>query len=75
MNPFTESVVEDAALAWLESLGYTVKHGPDIGPGERFAERAATVTKNATLRIVGRMYERKTGPSESSAEDALERTV
>ena len=29
---FTESVVEDAALAWLESLGYTIKHGPDISP-------------------------------------------
>jgi len=44
---FTESVVEDATLAWLESIGYTVKHlpappndvtrqagGPEIGPGE-----------------------------------------
>ncbi len=30
---FSESVVEDAALAWLESLGYAVKHGPDITPG------------------------------------------
>ena len=28
----TESEVEDAALAWLEELGYTVVHGPDIGP-------------------------------------------
>ena len=27
---FTESVVEDAALAWLESLGYAIKHGPEI---------------------------------------------
>jgi type I restriction enzyme R subunit len=27
---FTESVVEDAALAWLEALGYAVLHGPDI---------------------------------------------
>jgi type I restriction enzyme R subunit len=36
---FTESVVEDAALAWLESLGYTIKHGPEIGPGELFSER------------------------------------
>ena len=27
---FTESTVEDAALAWLESLGWTVRHGPDI---------------------------------------------
>jgi type I restriction enzyme R subunit len=31
---FTESVVEDAALAWLESLGYTIKHGPAIAAGE-----------------------------------------
>lgn len=30
---FAESVVEDAALAWLESLGFGVKHGPDISPG------------------------------------------
>ena len=30
---FTESVVEDATLAWLESLSYAVKHGPDISPG------------------------------------------
>jgi len=28
MSSFTESVVEDAALAWLESLGYAVKHLP-----------------------------------------------
>ena len=36
---FTESIVEDAALAWLESLGYAIKHGPEIAPGELFAER------------------------------------
>ena len=30
----TESVVENAALAWLERLGYTVLHGPDIAAGE-----------------------------------------
>ena len=30
MTSFTESVVEQAALAWLESLGWTVKHGPSI---------------------------------------------
>jgi len=37
---FTESVVEQAALAWLESLRWTVKHGPDIAPGEPLAERS-----------------------------------
>lgn len=37
---FTESVVEDAALGWLESLGYSVLHGPDIAAGESAAERS-----------------------------------
>jgi type I restriction enzyme R subunit len=36
----TESIVEQAALAWLERLGWTVKHGPDIAPGELAAERS-----------------------------------
>jgi len=36
---FTESVVEDAALAWLDSLGYTVLHGPEIAVGMLAAER------------------------------------
>ena len=36
---FTESVVEEAALAWLEGLGWKVLHGPDIAPGEIAAER------------------------------------
>src|SRR6267154_3618270 len=35
----TESVIEQAALAWLEGSGWTVKHGPDIAPGELVAER------------------------------------
>ena len=38
-SPFAESVVEDAALAWLEALGYSVLHGPDIAAGEPGAER------------------------------------
>ena len=36
---FTESIVEDAALAWLESLGWTPKNGLEIAPGELAAER------------------------------------
>ena len=36
---FTESVVEEAALAWLESLGYAVVHGPELAAGEAGAER------------------------------------
>ena len=39
MAKFTESVVEDAALAWLGELDYAVAHGPEIAPGELAAER------------------------------------
>jgi hypothetical protein len=30
----TESVVDKAALAWLEILGYAIKHGRETVPGE-----------------------------------------
>jgi len=36
---FTESIVEQAALAWLEGVGWSVRHGPEIAPGEPRAER------------------------------------
>lgn len=39
MNSFTESVVEQAALAWLESIGYLILFGPEIAPGMPAAER------------------------------------
>jgi type I restriction enzyme R subunit len=38
-SKFTESVVEEATLEWLEGLGYTVLHGPEIAAGEPAAER------------------------------------
>ncbi|GAB4175655.1 MAG: type I restriction endonuclease subunit R [Wenzhouxiangellaceae bacterium] len=40
MQAFTESTVEDAALAWLEASGWQVAHGPDIAPDMPTAERA-----------------------------------
>src|SRR5579883_3405712 len=40
MTAFSESVVEQAALAWLEALGYAVLHGPAIAAGQPGAERA-----------------------------------
>ena len=36
---FSESTVEDAALDWLAEQGWAVKSGPEIAPGELFAER------------------------------------
>ena len=37
---FTESIVEDATLAWLAGLGDAVLSGPDIAAGEPGAERS-----------------------------------
>jgi type I restriction enzyme R subunit len=40
MSVFTESIVEDAALAWLQGLGYAVVHGPEIAADMPGAERS-----------------------------------
>ena len=52
MTGFTESTVEDAALVWLESLGWNVAHGPDIAPDTPGAERSdyAAVVLERRLR-------------------------
>ena len=39
-SPLTESAVEQAALAWLEGLNWSVAHGPDIAPDALAAERS-----------------------------------
>jgi hypothetical protein len=40
MSSFTESVVEGAAVGWLEALGHQVLQGPDIAMGELAAKRS-----------------------------------
>ena len=40
MAHLTESTVEQAALAWLEGVGWRVAHGPEIEPDMPAAERA-----------------------------------
>lgn len=40
MEHLTESTVEQAALAWLKSVGWSVRHGAQIAPGESAAERS-----------------------------------
>ena len=49
MSNFTESVVEEAALEWLEGLGYTVLHGPEIAEGEPSAERSDPLFRDVIL--------------------------
>jgi type I restriction enzyme R subunit len=39
LQAFTESVVEEAAMEWLQGLGFTILAGPEIAYGEPGAER------------------------------------
>ncbi|MBK9116695.1 MAG: hypothetical protein IPM22_14000 [Betaproteobacteria bacterium] len=41
MTAFTESVVEEAALAWLQAAGWQVRNGADIAP-EQLGRRAVS---------------------------------
>lgn len=38
IRSFTESVVEEATIAWLEALGYAVLHSAEIAADELAAE-------------------------------------
>ena len=59
MSNFTESVVEEAALEWLEGLGYTVLRGPEIAAGEPTAERIDPGYRDVVLQSrLGRALER-----------------
>lgn len=50
---FSEDVIEQAALAWFEGLGYRVVNGPVLAPGETTAERASF----SDVMLAGRLRE------------------
>ncbi|MDZ4755660.1 MAG: type I restriction endonuclease [Phycisphaerae bacterium] len=47
----TESTVEEAARDWFGGLGYAIRHGAELAPGEPNAERASF----ADVVLVGRL--------------------
>ena len=67
---FTESTVEDAALAWLEALGYEIKHGPEIAAGEPRAERSDPSYRDVVLQ--GRLRQALAGLNPTLPQDALD---
>ena len=72
---FTESEVESAALEWLEELGWTALHGPDIGPGAPYAERpdfGATVLEGRLRAALARLNPELPG---SAVDDAVRRLL
>jgi len=46
---FAESTVEEAALAWLQTSGFAVAHGPEIAVGQPGAERSDPTYRDVVL--------------------------
>ena len=63
-----ESDVELAALAWLQSLGYELLHGPEIGPDQPGAER----TDYGKVVLEGRLRQALQRLNPTIPPDALE---
>jgi type I restriction enzyme, R subunit len=55
MAGFAETDAEEAALGWLEALGYTVRHGPEIAFDVEGGERADPEYRDTILQ--NRLYE------------------
>lgn len=55
MSGFTASVVEAAALDWLQAIGWQMAHGPEVAPDTFPAERrdCGEVVLGTRLRDVG----------------------
>jgi type I restriction enzyme, R subunit len=68
---FTESTVEDAALELFADLGYAILHGPDIAPGEMFAERTAY----SDVVLVGRLREALKRINPKAPAEAIEEVI
>ena len=49
-----ESVVEQVALAWLESFGWEIAHGPDLMPDER-ADYGTVVLEGRLRNAIARL--------------------
>jgi type I restriction enzyme, R subunit len=50
---FAESDAEEAALSWLESLGYPIRHGPEIAYNIDGGERSDPGYQDTLLRVEG----------------------
>jgi type I restriction enzyme, R subunit len=90
MSNFTEAIVEDAPLFWLEVLGYAVLHlpapqsivsrqasGPDIAQGDSDAERSDPSYRDVVLdgRLRQAVLRPNTGLPYTALEDAYRKLM
>ncbi|MFO0492605.1 MAG: type I restriction endonuclease subunit R, partial [bacterium] len=74
-NDFSESVVEQAALAWFEGMGYAVVAGPSIAPGESAAERENYSEVVLARRLRDAMVRLNPGVSAEAVDDAFRKVM
>jgi type I restriction enzyme, R subunit len=75
IRDFTESVVEQAALAWLESLRYDIVSGPTIAPQEPNAERASFDEVVLSGRLRAALARLNPGVSVEAFDEAVRRVI
>ena len=71
MTTLSEADVEQAALAWLEASGWTVKHGPEIAPETPDAERSGYDQVVLERRLRDALAELNPGLPVAALEDAF----
>ena len=54
IRAISESMVEQVTLAWLESIGWQISHGPDLMPDER-ADYGAVVLEGRLRNAIARL--------------------
>jgi type I restriction enzyme R subunit len=72
---FTESEAEAAALIWLESLGWSVKGGPEIAPDGESPERADFREVVLSGRLRDALARLNPGLPQEALEDAFRRVT
>src|SRR5690349_3910059 len=71
MVKFAESTVEEAGLELFANLGYTILHGPDLAPGEMFAERTAY----SDVILIGRLRDAVKRINAKAPGEAIEEAI
>lgn len=73
--PFTESVVEEAALAWLESVGWRIAFGPALAPDGTDAARSDHRDPLLPGRLAAAAVRLNPGLPAEAIEDAVRRVA
>ncbi len=73
MSRFTESIVEEAALEWLEGMGYSTAHGPDIAHDGESSERASYDQVVLTERLHNSLTNINPEIPDEAIEDAIKK--